>query len=76
MYNASTLRALGIGESARVLEISGAGDSRRLADIGLVPGTEVRCLLRAPCGEPTAYCIRGAVMALRDEDAERVAVEP
>lgn len=53
-----------------------AGDvRRRLQDIGLIRGTAVVCLGKSPLGDPTAYRIRGAVMALRRKDAGRVEVE-
>jgi ferrous iron transport protein A len=47
---------------------------RRLQDIGLISGTQVSCVLRAPAGDPTAYAIRGAVIALRREDAAHVLI--
>lgn len=47
---------------------------RRLMDIGLTPGTEVCALYRSCTGDPTAYGFRGAVIALRHEDAETVLV--
>lgn len=49
--------------------------SARLHDLGLVPGTVVECIMQSPFGDPTAYLIRGAVIALREEDAELVTVE-
>jgi DtxR family Mn-dependent transcriptional regulator len=48
---------------------------RRLLDLGLVPGTEVAVEFRGPLGEPIAYRIRGAVIALRREQAELVRIE-
>ena len=50
-------------------------DNRRLKDLGMVRGTKVKCVLRSPLGDPTAYKIRGAVVAIRDEDASSVMVE-
>jgi len=47
---------------------------RRLLDLGLVPGTGVDVLFRSPAGNPTAYRIRGAVIALRNEDAADILV--
>jgi len=49
---------------------------RRLLDLGLVLGTKVRPLRRSPFGDPTAYSVRGAVIALRRSDADAVKVEP
>ena len=47
---------------------------RRLRDIGLIEGTRVQCLQCAPSGDPAAYLIRGAVIALRLKDAGGVTV--
>lgn len=49
--------------------------SRRLKDLGLVEGTKVKCVLRSPLGDPYAYKIRGAVVAIRKEDASQIMVE-
>ena len=73
MAGTKDLRALRAGEEAYVARIGDEGDiARRLEDIGLTPGTRVSCLFFAPSGEPRAYLVRGAVMALRREDAARV----
>lgn len=48
---------------------------RRLQDIGLIEGTAVECLGKSPLGDPAAYLIRGAVIALRSEDSGRVLVQ-
>lgn len=48
---------------------------RRLRDMGLVEGAEVECLMKSPLGDPVAYLIKGAVIALRREDAASVTVE-
>lgn len=42
---------------------------RRLLELGLIEGTQVECLCRSPSGDPTAYRIRRAVIALRRKDA-------
>lgn len=47
---------------------------RRLLELGLIPGTHVRCLLRAPSGSPIAYEIRSAAIALRRADAEHICI--
>lgn len=48
---------------------------RRLLDIGLVPGAHVDCVQVSPLGDPKAYLIRGAVIALRMCDAATVWIE-
>ncbi len=45
---------------------------RRLLDIGLVNNTLVECLGRSPAGDPSAYLIRGAVIALRAQDCRQI----
>ena len=45
---------------------------RRLFDLGLVPGTAVTCTAVSPAGDPAAYLIRGAVIAIRGRDAAGV----
>ena len=47
---------------------------RRLFDIGLVPGTRVTCVGKSPMGDPAAFLIRGAVIALRLKDCKNIAV--
>ncbi|MEG1548143.1 MAG: FeoA family protein [Clostridia bacterium] len=70
------LNQLCCGECARVIGLSADGSTRRrLQDIGLVPGTSVTCLQLSPLGDPVAYAIRGAVIALRCEDSGKVLVE-
>ena len=70
-----TLNDLAVGERAVVTQLTAQGGMRgRLLDIGLTCGARVRCLFAAPSGEPRAYLIRGAVIALRREDADTVRV--
>lgn len=75
---AGRLSHLAPGQSGRVAGISPAcrgPQRRRLLDLGLVPGTVVAAELRSPGGDPTAYRIRGALIALRREQADLVHVE-
>jgi ferrous iron transport protein A len=63
------------GQTAKVKQLLMAGSiRRRLQDIGLIEGTEVECLQRSPAGDPTAYLIRGAVIALRSEDSANILI--
>ncbi len=74
--NICSLSKLKIGDSGRVSSINiNEAMRRRLRDIGLIEGTEVKCVLKSPCGDPAAYQIRGALIALRSEDAEKVKVK-
>ena len=70
------LSELKLGDCAYVTSISNRSCiSRRLLDIGLIPGTKVECVLISPVQNPKAYMIRGAVIAIRNEDAFDIDVE-
>lgn len=70
------LSALADGQSAFVTQVDAdASMRRRLFDLGLIPGTQVTCQGRSPAGDPAAYLIRGAVIALRSGDARCVTLE-
>lgn len=61
------------GEHGVVHALNAQGSMRRrLLDIGLIENTEVECLGRSPAGDPSAYLIRGAVIAIRSEDGEMI----
>ena len=70
------LSALREGESAYVTQVSAPpAMERRLTDLGLVRGTRVTCMARSPAGDPCAYLIRGALIALRRADAAGIQLE-
>lgn len=61
------------GERAVVHRLDTAGGMRRrFLDIGLTEGTAVECVGRSPFGDPAAYLIRGAVIAIRAADSQSV----
>lgn len=71
----NSLKDLKQGQKANVKSILSTGSiRRRLQDIGLIEGTEVECLQKSPAGDPVAYLIRGAVIALRSEDSSNVLI--
>ncbi len=49
-------------------------ERNRLLDLGIVPGTIVTVEMVNPSGSPTAYRVRGACIALRREQAERIRI--
>ena len=72
------LSVLRVGESGRVLSLSPrcrGAERRRLMDLGVLPGTVIAAEMRSPGGDPTAYQIRGALIALRAVQAELIRVE-
>ncbi|MBO5556906.1 MAG: ferrous iron transport protein A [Oscillospiraceae bacterium] len=76
MNSKQTLRDLSPGQSARVGAIGEGPMRRRLRDLGLIPGSRVQCLGVSPGGDPKAYGIRGAVIALRAADSGEIPIEP
>ena len=74
--HAISLNHLPIGQSAKVQSLLCVGNERRrMLDLGLVQGTTVQALQSSPAGDPIAYGIRGAVIALRQEDASKILVD-
>ncbi|MEW6524193.1 MAG: FeoA family protein [Bacillota bacterium] len=71
----SSLAQLPLGAWGEVVAVRG-NHRQRLLDLGLVPGTRVRALRHSPLGDPTAYYIRGAVLALRKDQAKQVEIRP
>ena len=69
------LNKLDVGEIATVSYIFDEEDMRqRLEDVGIVEGTQIKCLMKRPLGDPTAFLIRGSVIALRREDSKNIGV--
>ena len=74
--NICLLNCLPIGKKARVDKLLSKGhERRRLLDLGLICGTTVEAVQKSPSGDPTAYSIRGAIIALRDEDAGKITIK-
>lgn len=72
---AFTLNDIEVGEQAVVEELKTSGAMRRrLLDIGLSGGAVVECVGRSPMGDPSAYLIHGAVIAIRARDCRGVIV--
>ncbi len=75
----TTLADLDIGRAADVLRIAPSCrglERRRIMDLGLVPGTRVVVERRSPTGGLSACRVRGTLVALRDEQARAIVVEP
>ena len=64
------------GQKAVVKKMYTRGSMRRrFLDIGLIGETVVECVGKSPLGDPAAYLIRGAVIALRSEDCKDIFVK-
>jgi ferrous iron transport protein A len=72
----TTLDKLEKGKRGKVVSLFSKDHMRRrLQDIGLIVGTEVECVQKSPMGDPIAYLIRGAVVAIRTEDLVDIIIE-
>ncbi len=72
-----SLSDVAVGEQALVVGFSRfcrGLERRRLLDLGLLPGTLVEAKMASPSGDPVAYLVRGAVIALRRSQADRIQV--
>ncbi len=72
------LSTLALGQQATVVDLSPAcrgPERRRLLDLGVVPGTVIRAELASTGGDPIAYRIRGAMIALRKAQADLIHVK-
>ena len=72
------LNDLNPGQSSQVVALSPrlrGADRRRIMDLGILPGTTIEVEMTSPSGDPTAYNVRGALIALRKEQARLIRVE-
>ena len=71
-----TLRELVPGQTARVLRVGAKGEwGRRIRDMGLVPGTLIRVIGRAPLKDPVEIKLRGYNLTLRNNEADHILVD-
>ena len=71
-----TLKDLKVGMSGRVITVGGEKAlRRRLLDMGITPRTIVTVKKAAPLGDPIELLLRGYVLTLRLEDAEKITVD-
>ncbi len=73
----ASLADLSVGQSAEVVSIDcGRQMSRRLMEMGLLPGTRVRVIRFAPLGDPIELRLRDYSLSVRRAEAARIAVDP
>lgn len=71
-----SLDQLPIGSFGRVKRLTNHGTTRRrMLDLGLISGTIIEAICESPAGGLTAYEIRGAVIALRSDEASKIFVK-
>ena len=71
-----TLKELRPGQRAKVIKLHGEGAlRRRIMDMGITKGVEVRICKVAPLGDPLEITVRGYELSLRKADAEMIEIE-
>ncbi len=70
-----SLNSISVGDKATVKSLKLCGEiKRRLQDLGIIEGTNIECILKSPWGDPGAYLIRGAVIALRNDISSKIII--
>jgi len=76
MSNVLGLNEVKPGQKCRIVKIIGrSGVNRRIADMGVVPGTTVEVQRVAPLGDPIDVKLKGYHLSLRKEEASKIMVE-
>ncbi len=71
-----TLRELKPGQQGRVTSVGTSGSmKRRIMDMGVTPGVEIRVIKVAPLGDPIEVNVRGYELSLRKDEAAQIEVE-
>ncbi|NMA02873.1 MAG: ferrous iron transport protein A [Clostridia bacterium] len=71
------LSEMPIGTVGTVIENGLTGlTKRRLMDLGFIPGSKIEVLRKSPAGDPTAYYVRGTIIALRNNEASHISIIP
>ncbi len=72
----TTLTNLTVGEKATVVSVNGKNAvTKRLMEMGIVPGVSVRVIKSAPFGDPLEVRVRGYHLAMRKSEADRITVQ-
>ncbi len=70
------MRQMSDNQTGTITSIKVSGElGRRIRDMGLVPGTEIKVQGRAPLYDPVALRVRGATLTLRNNEADYIEVE-
>ena len=71
-----SLRKMAVNQEGRISAVTAGGEmGRRIRDMGLVPGTRIMVVGRAPLVDPVALRMRGFTLSLRNSEADFITVE-
>ena len=72
-----TLDEVAVGNSCTVSKLGDTGEiRRRILDMGITEGAQVKVCKVAPLGDPIELTVRGYQLSLRKSDAARIVVQP
>ena len=75
-YNISTLNRIPLNTDCKIEKLNCDGIiKRRLLDLGIIENSNIIPVFRSPFNDPTAYLIRGTIIALRNEDTKNILVQ-
>ena len=70
-----TLKDAKVGDTVVVLRLHGEGPvKRRIMDMGITKGVEIRVRKVAPLGDPMELNVRGYELSVRKADAEMIEI--
>ena len=70
-----TLKEVNVGETVTVTKLNGSGAvKRRIMDMGITKGVEIKVRKVAPLGDPMELNLRGYELSVRKADAEMIEV--
>ena len=62
--------------NVKVIHVKGKGSARRrILDMGIVPGAEVKVIRKAPMGDPIEFEVKGYKLSMRKAEAELVVID-
>ncbi|NCB22489.1 MAG: ferrous iron transport protein A [Deltaproteobacteria bacterium] len=70
------LRQMQVGQQGKIAAVEALGEmNRRIRDMGLIPGTTVSIVGRAPLKDPVALRLSGVTISLRNSEADFIKVD-
>ena len=70
------LRQMQVGQQGKIAAVEALGEmNRRIRDMGLIPGTTVSIVGRAPLKDPVALRLSGVTSSLRNSEADYIKVD-
>ncbi len=72
----TSLDRLPINNNAKILNVECENNlKRRLLDLGLINGTNIKSVFKSPMGNPVAYLVKGSTIAIRKEDSKYITIK-